>query len=116
VAIAGVSSIPYLPAPKINTGKVEIRLDYVFHFCEYGFLTFLALLAFVRNDFALSLKKYISVILCLLIFAFADEFHQKLIPGRAFNVKDILSNLCGIFGGLIFCIIVFRVIAEKLKK
>jgi len=115
VIIAGVSSIPNLPTPKISTGKVEIRFDYVFHFCEYGFLTFLAFLTFIRKDFRSELKKFIIITLCLIIFAIADEYHQKLIPGRAFNLEDILSNLTGIFGGLLFCLIVFRMFANKLK-
>jgi VanZ family protein len=115
VIIAAVSSIPNLPSPKIATGKVEIRFDYIFHFCEYGFLAFIAFLTFVRKDFGLSLKKYLLITICLVIFAIADEYHQKLIPGRAFNLKDILSNLIGVFAGLIFCLIVFRIIADKLK-
>ena len=113
VIIAGVSSIPNLPTPKITTGKVELRFDYIFHFCEYGFLTFIAFLTFIRKDFTLELKKYIIITFCLIIFAIADEYHQKLIPGRAFNLKDILSNLTGVFGGLLFCIVVFRMFANK---
>jgi VanZ family protein len=115
VIIAGISSIPNLPTPKITTGKVELRFDYVFHFCEYGFLTFIAFLTFVRKDFMPDYKKYILIIFCLIIFAIADEYHQKLIPGRSFNVKDILSNLSGIFAGILFCLIVFRTFANKLK-
>ena len=115
IIIAVLSSIPNLPTPKIATGKVEVRLDYFFHFCEYGFLTFITFLTFVRKDFSLDFNKKLLITLCLIIFAIADEFHQKLIPGRTFNLKDILSNLTGVFAGLLFCLILFRMIANKLK-
>jgi VanZ family protein len=49
-----------------------------------------------------------------MLFAIADEFHQKFIPGRTFNVKDIISNIIGVIGGLLFCIAVFRTIAKKI--
>jgi VanZ family protein len=113
VLILGISSIPNLPSPKISTSKVVLRLDYIFHFCEYGFLTFLTFLSFAGKDLRLNLKKYVIITICLVIFAIADEFHQKLIPGRTFNLKDILSNLSGIFAGLIFCLIIFRIIQIK---
>ena len=95
IAIVTVSSIPHLPTPKIDTKHFEIRLDYLFHFCEYGLLTFLGLLSFVQKDFTMTLKKYLLITLALVIFALADEFHQKLIPGRTFNPRDIMSNMAG---------------------
>ena len=116
VSIIIVSSIPHLPTPKIDTGRIKIRLDYLFHFCEYGILAFLALLSFVKKEFIITLKKYFLITLVLLIFAVFDEFHQKLIPGRTFNPKDIMSNLAGIIAALIFCLFMFRKIAADFKK
>jgi VanZ family protein len=116
VSIIIVSSIPHLPTPKIETGRIKIRLDYFFHFCEYGMLAFLALLSFVKKDFIITPKKYFLITLALLIFAVLDEYHQKLIPGRTFNPKDIMSNMAGIIAALIFCVWLFRAIAEDLKK
>ena len=111
LSIAIVSSIPHLPTAKIDTGRIEIRLDYLIHFLEYGALIFLTLLSFIRKDFLLSLKKYILITIAVIIFALADEFHQKLIPGRTFNPKDLMSNITGILIGLLFCYLVFRNIA-----
>ncbi len=112
--ILSVSSIPNLPSPKIVTGGFKIRLDYLFHFCEYGALAFLAFLTFAKEAFNPGLKRYLLITLLLILLAVADEFHQKLIPGRTFNVKDILSNLSGIVAAVIFCSIMFRKIAKEL--
>jgi VanZ family protein len=44
-----------------------------------------------------------------------DEFHQKLIPGRSFNVRDIYSNLTGIVSAVIFCVLLFRNISANIE-
>ncbi len=116
IAIFTVSSIPRIPTLKIHISHSEIRLDYLIHFCEYGILAFMAFLSSAGNGFRLNYKRLILITLSLCIFAVIDEYHQKLIPGRSFNVKDILSNISGILTALIFCIIVFRYIAGKIEK
>ena len=90
--IITVSSIPKLPVMKIETEKGIIRLDYLIHFCVYGSLAFLAFMTYAGRSFRLGLKKYLIITIGLILFALADEFHQKLIPGRAFNLKDIYRD------------------------
>jgi polysaccharide biosynthesis protein VpsQ len=113
IAVITVSSIPSVPILKIKTAHSSIRLDYLIHFCEYGALTFLALLWRVEDNFRIIIRKFLVITALLMLFAIADEFHQKFIPGRAFNVKDIASNLFGVIGGFVFCISVFRIIVRK---
>jgi len=116
LAIITVSSIPSIPALKIRTANADIRLDYLIHFLEYGILSFLAFLSFAGSKFKPGFRKYILITIGLILFAFLDEFHQKLIPGRTFNVKDILSNAVGIIAAVIFCIAAFRKIARNVGK
>lgn len=115
LTIIVLSSIPSIPTLKIHTEKSEIRLDYLIHFCEYGILAGMAFLTFVSSDFKMSNKKYVLITVLLLLFAMLDEYHQILIPGRAFNMKDIYSNIAGVLGALVFCVVVFGVIADKNK-
>lgn len=115
VTIIIFSSIPSIPTLKIHTAKVEIRLDYLIHFCEYGLLSFLSFVTFRGNDFKIRPRKYIVITLSLFIFAILDELHQKFIPGRSFNVNDIASNLAGIIAALLFCVVVFSMIRLKEK-
>jgi VanZ family protein len=112
IAIITVSSIPHLPVLKLHTPDSEIRLDYLIHFCEYGFLAFLAYLSFIGKDFRVDRKRLMIITLALIFFSLADEYHQILIPGRTFNVMDILSNLGGILAAYLFSIVIFRK-AEK---
>jgi VanZ family protein len=108
IFIITFSSIPSLPVLKIETKDSTIRLDYLIHFCVYGILAFLAYLTSSDNHFSLNLRKYIIVTTMVILFAVLDEFHQKLIPGRSFNLKDILSNITGIITALVFWLTVFR--------
>jgi len=112
IIILTVSSIPKLPLMKIETEKGVIRLDYLIHFCVYGSLAFFAFLTYTDNCFRLSLKRYLIISASLILFSMVDEFHQKLIPGRAFNMKDIYSNIAGIIAALVFCVVVFRKIRQ----
>ena len=112
IAIITVSSLPSLPTPKIDTGNIEIRLDYVFHLLEYGGLSFFAFLTFTGTEFLLTRKKVFYLTISLLAFCILDEFHQKLIPGRTFNTNDILSNVTGVLVAMGFCVVVFRKIRQ----
>lgn len=110
--ILTVSSIPSIPTLKIKAGDSTIRLDYLIHICEYGFLTFISFLTFSEKDFNIGLKRSLVVVICLIIFAFADEFHQKFIPGRSYNIFDFVSNVTGIAGGWVFSSVVFRIVKK----
>ena len=111
-----LSSIPNVPTMKLHTEKTEYRLDYIMHFCEYGFLTFLTFLWFAGSEFKFNTRKIILITLSLMLFAFLDELHQKLIPGRTYNIRDILSNESGIIVGTVFVHIVFGVVKNRLRK
>ncbi|HUX58886.1 MAG TPA: VanZ family protein [Bacteroidales bacterium] len=116
LTILGVSSIPSVPTLQIQIAHTDIRLDYLIHFCEYGILALMAFLSFTNNEFKISSRKLFIITISLISFAVLDEVHQKLIPGRAFNMKDIMSNISGIVGALVFSIVVFRKIMQRYKK
>ena len=116
VLIITLSSIPSLKPLRIETPKSFIRLDYLIHFCEYGSLAFLAYLSFAERNFRMNLKKYVIITTGLILFSLLDEFHQKLIPGRTFNMKDIYSNFAGIIAGLVFCVTIFRNLGRKQEE
>jgi hypothetical protein len=113
LTIITVSSIPSIPTLKIRVANSVFRLDYLIHFCEYGFLAFLAFLTMADNAFRLKFSKFFIITLSLILFAILDEYHQKLIPGRSFNIKDILSNITGILAAVGFCVVVFRIISRN---
>ena len=115
IAVITISSIPHIPTLKIHTPGAEIRLDYLIHFCEYGIMALLSYLTFAENDFQLKGRKYFLIGAGLILFAVLDEFHQKLIPGRSFNVFDMLSNVLGIITTLAVAPLFFRILVRNVK-
>lgn len=115
-AVITVSSIPSLPTLKLETESSVIRLDYLIHFMEYGIMLVLALMAFSDRLFGIQPRKLVIVTAGIVLFAIVDEFHQKLIPGRSFNVKDILSNITGITSGVIFYLLILKMLKKRLSE
>ena len=111
-----VSSIPNIPTLKIHTAKREIRLDYLMHFCEYGILTFIAFLSFTGKEFKIAYERVILIAISLILFAVLDELHQKLIPGRSYNIKDIMSDVTGIMAVTALTLILLRLIKDKIVQ
>ncbi len=108
VTILIVSSLPNIPTLRIHAFRGEIRLDYLIHICEYGLLATLTYLSVTSPSFRVRPGKFILITFYLVIFAFADEFHQKFIPGRFFSYSDLLSNLTGIALAGIITFFLFR--------
>ncbi len=114
ISVVTMSSIPSLPTLKIHTAGKDIRLDYLIHFCEYGIMALLAYLSFAGKRLQMDFKRWGFLTSALIFFAYLDELHQKFIPGRTYNVKDILSDISGILVALLFCIIVFRIATKRM--
>ena len=78
------------------------------HFCEY------LLLGASSSSFALSLSVLLgggdpkkSVIIAAagcVLFAVSDEIHQIFVPGRAFEISDIVTDSAGV---LIGCLLIY---------
>jgi VanZ family protein len=86
------------------------------HFAEYGMLSFLAFIYFAGNEFRIGYRKIILIASCIILFAILDELHQKLIPGRTFSTRDIMSDVSGVLAAIVFTIFIFRSVANKVKK
>ena len=107
-----LSSIPNIPTLKLHTSRHEFRLDYLMHFGEYGILSFLAFIYFAENEFRIGFRKVILVASGLILFAVLDELHQKLIPGRTYSTRDIISDVTGVAVAIVFTIFLFRSVSQ----
>jgi VanZ family protein len=87
VLIYVVSSIPELPSNDIDV------VDFIFkktaHFLEYSIL-------FILWYRAIGEKNPTKAIIFSLIYAFTDEIHQLLVPGRTGRLRDVGIDALGI--------------------
>jgi len=78
----------------------EIRMDYMLHLIAYFVLVFLYILWRGDRNFeikSIELAVLTAAAICLSILI---EYIQMLIPGRAFNVVDMVYNSLGVICGV----------------
>jgi VanZ family protein len=93
VLIFIISSIPQITLPSLGF-TFE---DKVYHFLEYAIFSFLLFLAFFnaqKNFFRKNVFLFSSLI--GIIYAYTDEFHQRFVPGRLYDLYDFLADCLGI--------------------
>jgi len=92
MAVIALSSIPHLKPPPIRL----LATDKLIHFIEYGVFAWLAFRSFsnVRTLSGVNRATLVSA-LFICVFAVFDEYYQRFIPGRFFDVYDILTDVCG---------------------
>ena len=72
------------------------NLDKVGHFLGMGLLVFLMLKSFIYSDDRRFVRKVILIIGLLFLLATAEEFSQKLLRYRSFELWDLAANYMGI--------------------
>lgn len=90
-----VSSITF----QVET-ETGLPLDKVAHFFEYFILSFLLIRA-LRKTSSNSNPLRLACISFIISWAYgiSDEYHQLLVPGREFELLDIMSDGLGALGG-----------------
>ena len=98
-----VSSIPHIKTPQLRF----LAFDKVAHFVEYAILAFLTFRSFshINKRITPNMTLLISA-LFLCFFALFDEFYQRFIPGRFFDVNDLLADFISAF--LVLILMWFR--------
>lgn len=87
-----ISSIPNLRQPQLKF----LAVDKIAHFIEYALFAFLTFRSFTHLSSKLSVNQSLTISLIFLgFFAMLDEFYQRYIPGRFFDIYDILTDILG---------------------
>ena len=89
-----------VPLPTISTSSAAELLGQLMHFVEYTILAFLVYRA-LHHTLPASQKINLLTIIFTLVFALSDEIHQLYVPGRAFQIIDLIIDFLGILFGVI---------------
>jgi len=92
----------------------EIRMDYLLHFIAYFALGSLYVLWRGDRNFEIKGIELAILIAAAISFSILMEYFQLLIPGRAFNVVDMVYNTIGVIFGV--GITYFYILKHFLKK
>jgi VanZ family protein len=66
--------------------------DKTLHFAAYALLAFLPVFGFKR-------RRGIAMALSMILLGAALEFAQRLVPGRSFEIADMVANALGVLAG-----------------
>lgn len=98
----------------------EIREKFQFvirktaHFTIYGILGILAYLSIATYKNIPLLFRLISPALVCLIYSVSDEIHQRFVPGRSGELRDVLIDFCGSLLGITAVFLITRL--KRFKK
>ena len=101
VALFVGALIPGLGISRADIGSFSFRADYLCH--ALAFFGIVSIFSVARQNQVVIFKRFawMKLILLCLVLGVAIESIQHFIPGRTFNVFDMLSNLVGVAIGLL---------------
>ncbi len=108
-----LSSLPNIPTQQINIWDEPFRLDYLEHFGVFAILGSIFIVWKLDFNGSFQFRKYLWVLLGLIVFACADEIHQIWIPGRTFNPLDLIYNVAGLLASYILAPAFLKQIYKK---
>ena len=79
----------------------DFRWDYLEHFAFYFILTFLYVLWRSYINYSIRITELILFFVAGFIFCWLTEYVQIFIPGRSFNILDMIYNMAGILFGIV---------------
>jgi VanZ family protein len=93
------------------------EIDKVYHFIEYGILSFLLCRAFMNSQRKrLSNYAMLFAILATVVFGMTDEIHQAFVPNRSSSVADWVSDALGAIAGIFILRIWLKLYPQIMKR
>ena len=78
------------------------------HFTIYGILGIYAFLSIATYKNIHIIYRLISPALVCLAYSISDELHQRLVPGRSGELRDVLIDFCGSLLGIAAIFLITR--------
>lgn len=98
----------------LSQGFTENLLRKSAHMAEYAVLGMLLVLC-MREYLPPDWKKFRlpSALITGILYAGSDEFHQRFVPGRSGELRDVLIDSIGVFAGIIVISVILACIKGK---
>ena len=112
-ALAYMASIFYSSSGPITSPTLNAIPDYYLHSLGYSLMCVLLFWGLHEGfDVSKGHGGYSLPTLITVLYGISDEFHQSFVPARDSEVKDVISDSVGALLGIVFIIIVRRVISS----
>lgn len=87
--------------------RIDHPIRKLAHASEYAVLAVFLLFIFPRFRGRFALAWLIAS-----VYAATDEFHQRFVPGRSAQLRDVLIDSAGAFCAMLLCFVIDSIIAE----
>lgn len=88
-----------IPIRTASSSSLAEWIGQIMHFVEYAILAFLLMRALTMTFPPTTNISLLTIVLAM-VFALSDEIHQIFVPGRAFQVVDLVIDLLGVLFGV----------------
>ncbi|HUW22097.1 MAG TPA: VanZ family protein [Candidatus Bathyarchaeia archaeon] len=106
-----LSSVPNLRA------STNPYWDEIFRSCLHGIFYAIFALLWLRPLKPLSrLKRYSGAVVVGFLYALSDELHQRFVPTRAFQIKDLVIDTGGLLAGVVMAAVVLPKAPEGIRS
>ena len=86
------------------------------HLCAYALLGFFAFLTFVSyTKMRFFTRMFWATAVCVL-YAVSDEYHQRFVPGRSGELRDLLIDTAGVLVAIVFLTAFVKIIPSLRRK
>ena len=88
-----------VPIRQVSDSSLAEWIGQLMHFFEYAVLSFQVIRAVCQTKPNYP-KTTLLVLILVMLFALSDEIHQIFVPGRTFQLLDLIIDFLGIIAGI----------------
>lgn len=86
------------------------------HFSIYGLMGIFSLLSVASYKAFRPGLRYVAALIICALYAALDEFHQRFVPGRSCEIRDMLIDSSGALLGILFALCLMWLILKRGAK
>jgi VanZ family protein len=92
------------------------------HFVGYGVVSMAFFYSWRRTLLRMAVRHWtlwrrasVLAVLCTLLIAILDEYHQSFLPSRTSSPKDVCIDLCGAITAQLFLLLIIQLFSRRLR-
>jgi VanZ family protein len=110
------------PVSTAHWAEVHHLIRKTGHFVGYGVVSMAFFYSWRQTLLRMAVKHWtlwrrasVLAVLCTLLIAILDEYHQSFLPSRTSSPKDVCIDLCGAITAQLFLLLVIQLFTRRLK-
>ena len=110
------------PISTVHWAEVHHLIRKTGHFVGYGVVSLAFFYSWRQTLLRMAVKHWtlwrrasVLAVVCTLLIAISDEYHQSFLPSRTSSPKDVCIDLCGAITAQLFLLLVIQLSTRRLR-